>query len=71
MSNILVHQITGEVIHIDFGVVFEQGKVSSYRENNSNDCLSQMLHSRHISNCSSKAIKNSRDCTVSANKKRN
>jgi Phosphatidylinositol 3- and 4-kinase len=28
MSNILVHHITGEVIHIDFGIVFEQGKVS-------------------------------------------
>lgn len=27
MSNILVHKKTGEVIHIDFGVVFEQGKV--------------------------------------------
>ena len=26
-SNILVHQKTGEVVHIDFGVVFEQGKV--------------------------------------------
>lgn len=26
MSNILVHHITGEVIHIDFGIVFEQGK---------------------------------------------
>jgi hypothetical protein len=29
MSNILVHQISGEVIHIDFGVVFEQGKVNT------------------------------------------
>lgn len=27
MSNILVHHKTGEVIHIDFGIVFEQGKV--------------------------------------------
>jgi ataxia telangiectasia mutated family protein len=27
-SNILVHQKTGEVVHIDFGIVFEQGKVS-------------------------------------------
>jgi ataxia telangiectasia mutated family protein len=26
-SNILVHQKTGEVVHIDFGIVFEQGKV--------------------------------------------
>jgi serine-protein kinase ATM len=26
-SNILVHQQTGEVVHIDFGIVFEQGKV--------------------------------------------
>lgn len=26
--NILVHQKTGEVVHIDFGIVFEQGKVS-------------------------------------------
>ena len=28
MNNILVHQKTGEVIHIDFGIVFEQGKVN-------------------------------------------
>jgi ataxia telangiectasia mutated family protein len=27
-SNILIHQGTGEVVHIDFGIVFEQGKVS-------------------------------------------
>ena len=27
-SNILVHTKTGEVVHIDFGIVFEQGKVS-------------------------------------------
>jgi hypothetical protein len=27
-SNILVHKGTGEVVHIDFGIVFEQGKVS-------------------------------------------
>jgi phosphatidylinositol kinase/protein kinase (PI-3 family) len=27
MSNILVLKKTGEVIHIDFGVVFEQGMV--------------------------------------------
>lgn len=26
-SNILVHEKTGEVVHIDFGIVFEQGKV--------------------------------------------
>ena len=26
-SNILVHTKTGEVVHIDFGIVFEQGKV--------------------------------------------
>ena len=26
-SNILVHKKTGEVVHIDFGIVFEQGKV--------------------------------------------
>ena len=25
--NILVHQKTGEVVHIDFGIVYEQGKV--------------------------------------------
>jgi ataxia telangiectasia mutated family protein len=28
MSNILIHQKSGEVVHIDFGFVFEQGKVS-------------------------------------------
>lgn len=28
IHNILVHQKTGEVVHIDFGIVFEQGKVS-------------------------------------------
>lgn len=27
-SNILIHKSTGEVVHIDFGIVFEQGKVS-------------------------------------------
>jgi ataxia telangiectasia mutated family protein len=27
-ANILVHERTGEVVHIDFGIVFEQGKVS-------------------------------------------
>mmetsp|Transcript_11538 Transcript_11538/g.23651 ORF Transcript_11538/g.23651 Transcript_11538/m.23651 type:complete len:2147 (-) Transcript_11538:180-6620(-) len=26
-NNILVHQTTGEVVHIDFGIVFEQGKL--------------------------------------------
>eukprot|EP00978_Attheya_sp_CCMP212_P021525 scaffold62915_cov55-Attheya_sp.AAC.3 len=26
--NILIHEKTGEVVHIDFGIVFEQGKVS-------------------------------------------
>ena len=26
-SNILIHKGTGEVVHIDFGIVFEQGKV--------------------------------------------
>jgi phosphatidylinositol kinase/protein kinase (PI-3 family) len=26
-SNILIHERTGEVVHIDFGFVFEQGKV--------------------------------------------
>jgi phosphatidylinositol kinase/protein kinase (PI-3 family) len=31
-SNILVHQSTGEVVHIDFGVVFEQGKLLSAPE---------------------------------------
>ena len=30
-SNILVHQKTGEVVHIDFGIVFEQGKVRRRR----------------------------------------
>jgi serine-protein kinase ATM len=29
-NNILVHQKTGEVVHIDFGIVFEQGKVRAY-----------------------------------------
>jgi ataxia telangiectasia mutated family protein len=27
LSNILIHQKSGEVVHIDFGFVFEQGKV--------------------------------------------
>jgi len=26
-NNILIHEHTGEVVHIDFGIVFEQGKV--------------------------------------------
>jgi serine-protein kinase ATM len=26
-SNILIHKRTGEVVHIDFGIVFEQGKL--------------------------------------------
>ena len=34
MSNLLIHQKTGEVIHIDFGVVFEQGKVRFRSLNN-------------------------------------
>lgn len=29
-QNILVHEKTGEVVHIDFGIVFEQGKVNSH-----------------------------------------
>eukprot|EP00984_Skeletonema_dohrnii_P006240 scaffold2241_cov126-Skeletonema_dohrnii-CCMP3373.AAC.3 len=31
-SNILVHTKTGEVVHIDFGFVFEQGKTLSFPE---------------------------------------
>ena len=27
LSNILIHTKTGAVVHIDFGIVFEQGKV--------------------------------------------
>ena len=27
-NNILLHEKTGEVVHIDFGIVFESGKVS-------------------------------------------
>jgi ataxia telangiectasia mutated family protein len=27
-SNILMNEVTGELVHIDFGIVFEQGKVS-------------------------------------------
>lgn len=27
LSNILIHTTTGAVVHIDFGIVFEQGKV--------------------------------------------
>jgi len=30
-SNILIHERTGEVVHIDFGIVFEQGKVRCFR----------------------------------------
>mmetsp|Transcript_16056 Transcript_16056/g.23482 ORF Transcript_16056/g.23482 Transcript_16056/m.23482 type:complete len:264 (-) Transcript_16056:21-812(-) len=30
--NILVHENTGEVVHIDFGIVFEQGKVLTIPE---------------------------------------
>ena len=26
-SNIMVHTKTGEIVHIDFGIVFDQGKV--------------------------------------------
>lgn len=29
LGNILIDQGTGEVVHIDFGFVFEQGKVST------------------------------------------
>ena len=29
LGNILIDQGTGEVVHIDFGFVFEQGKVSA------------------------------------------
>lgn len=38
MSNILVHHMTGEVIHIDFGIVFEQGKVCKRRKNRTFFC---------------------------------
>ena len=31
-NNILVHQRTAEVVHIDFGVTFEQGKALSTPE---------------------------------------
>lgn len=31
-NNILIHEHTGEVVHIDFGFVFEQGKVQSTPE---------------------------------------
>lgn len=31
-SNVLVSQITGEVVHIDFGIVFEQGKLLTVPE---------------------------------------
>jgi serine-protein kinase ATM len=32
-NNILVHEKTGEVVHIDFGIVFEQGKVRCFLHN--------------------------------------
>lgn len=31
LSNILIHTKTGVVVHIDFGIVFEQGKVGFLR----------------------------------------
>mmetsp|Transcript_46714 Transcript_46714/g.52047 ORF Transcript_46714/g.52047 Transcript_46714/m.52047 type:complete len:3191 (+) Transcript_46714:200-9772(+) len=33
LGNILIHQGTGEVVHIDFGIVFEQGKLLPIPEN--------------------------------------
>ena len=31
-NNILIHEHTGEVVHIDFGFVFEQGKFQATPE---------------------------------------
>jgi phosphatidylinositol kinase/protein kinase (PI-3 family) len=42
-SNILVHQGTGECIHIDFGIVFEQAKVSQEIPIQGIDVLSLLL----------------------------
>ena len=33
--NILIHQKSGKVVHIDFGIVFEQGKVNKNIDGNS------------------------------------
>jgi serine-protein kinase ATM len=47
-SNILVHEGTGEVVHIDFGIVFEQGKVRMISLNAINDSKEYTTH-RHFS----------------------
>jgi Phosphatidylinositol 3- and 4-kinase len=65
MSNILVHKKTGEVIHIDFGVVFEQGMVRGIL------IVSPRLTSFQkptVFTCA--AIDCSGNCTLSPNKKR-
>lgn len=53
-SNILVHKRTGEIVQIDFGIVFEQGRVSSlhhdpdrnifFHSGISNEDACQLLH---------------------------
>jgi len=65
MSNILVHKKTGEVIHIDFGVVFEQGMVCIIAIY----CLLRMFYLKSF--YFSIALNCSGDCTFSAYKKRN
>jgi ataxia telangiectasia mutated family protein len=45
ISNILVHKNTGECVHIDFGIIFEQGKVSPKereRGRHSSHCFLQL-----------------------------
>lgn len=44
-ANILVHERTGEVVHIDFGIVFEQGKVRS------SDCRPSFVYSIVAGRC--------------------
>jgi hypothetical protein len=65
MSNILVHKKTGEVIHIDFGVVFEQGMVCHILI-----VLPRLIFLYLSIDFISTAIDSSGDSTLSTHKKR-
>jgi hypothetical protein len=67
-SNILVHERTGEVVHIDFGFVFEQGKVRNpgavYPH-----IVSRTSHMLFLTIINSPAINYTRESTISVDTK--
>lgn len=67
-SNILVHERTGEVVHIDFGFVFEQGKVRNPGALNPH-IVSRTSHMLFLTILNSPAINYTRESTVSVDTK--